>query len=313
MKQLRYDNYGGIEQMYLAEVETPTPEGQQLLVAVRAAGINPVDWKIRNAQFKLADGHQWPRLMGCEFAGVVEAAGPEVTDVRIGEEVYGWVNFKKLGAMADYILVESSEVHEKPASFTMAQAAALPMDGATAHLAMREEIDARGKRILINGGSGGLGHLAIQIARMDNAQVTATGGPHNQHLMQDMGATRTIDYTQTDINKEFHTYDVILDAADTLSWSQAKELLTEYGVLLDIQPGVRNFVSSFVTNLVSDKKHHLLTTNVNHTMLHRLYDLIEQQGLTVHVGQEYALMNYKKAYTEMEAGKGPAGKAVLIP
>lgn len=313
MKQLRYDNYGGIEQLYLAEVQQPTPEGQQLLVNVKAAGINPVDWKIRNARMKLADGHQWPRLVGCEFAGVVEAAGPDVTDVRIGEEVFGWVNYKKLGAMADYILVESSEVHEKPSTLTMAEAAALPMDGATAYVAMREEIDARGKRILINGGSGGLGHLAIQLARMDNAHVTATGGPQHQTFLEEMGASRTIDYTTTDVKKEFHVYDAILDAADTLSWSEARELLTEHGRLLDIEPGVRSFVSSFVNNLVSEKKHDLLVVSVNHTMLHRLFDLAENHGLKPHVGHEYALMDYKKAYSELEKGQAPAGKAVFIP
>ncbi len=313
MKQLRYDNYGGIEQMYLAEVATPEPTGQQILVEVKAAGINPVDWKIRNAHLKMADGHQWPRLMGCEFAGVVAAAGPEVTDVRIGSEVFGWVNFKKLGAMADYILVNSSEVHEKPASLDMQEAAALPMVGATAYTAMREEIDARGKRILINGGSGGLGHLAIQIARMDNAEVTATGSGHHQTFMQDMGASHTVNYEETDIAQSGETFDAILDAADTLSWSQAKTLLSEHGTFLDIQPGVRSFVSSFVNNLVSDKKHDLLMVSVNHTMLHRLYDLVENHGLKVHVGREYALMDYKRAYTEVEAGEAPAGKVVLVP
>ena len=313
MKQLRYDNYGGIDQMYLAEVDIPTPQGQQLVVEVKAAGINPVDWQIRNAHLKLADGHQWPRLMGCEFAGLVHAAGPEVTDVRVGSEVFGWVNFKKLGAMADYILVDSQEVHEKPASLSMSEAAALPTDGATAYIAMREEIDARGKRILINGGSGGLGHLAIQLARLDNATVTATAGSDKQTFLQDMGAQHVIDYTATDITKSWNTFDAILDAANTLSWSQAKELLTSHGTFLDVQPGARKFVSSFVNNLVSDKKHDLLMVSVNHVMLHKLYNVVENHGIKVHVGQEYSLMEYKKAYTELEAGQRPAGKAVLIP
>lgn len=312
MKQLQYDNYGGIDKMYLAEVEIPSPNGQQLVVKVNAAGINPVDWKIRNAQMKLIDGHQWPRLMGCEFAGVVHAAGPEVTDVRIGSEVFGWVNFKTLGAMADYLLVDSLEVHEKPPSLTMSEAAGLPMAGATAHVAIREEIDARGKRILINGGSGGLGHLAIQLARLDQATVTATGGPGKQHFMQDIGANHTIDYTTTDITKSWDNYDVILDAANTLSWAEAKELLTSHGTYLDVEPGVRSFVSSFLTNLRSEKKHDLLGVNVNHSMLHKLYDLVEHHGIRVHVGQEYALMDYKKAYTELEKGARPAGKAVFV-
>jgi NADPH:quinone reductase-like Zn-dependent oxidoreductase len=131
--------------------------------------------------------------------------------------------------------------------------------------------------------------------------------------MEEMGASRTIDYTTTDVKKEFHVYDAILDAADTLSWSEARELLTEHGRLLDIEPGVRSFVSSFVNNLVSEKKHDLLVVSVNHTMLHRLFDLAENHGLKPHVGREYALMDYKKAYTELEKGDGPAGKAVFVP
>ena len=312
MKQLRYDDYGGIEKMYLAETDIPTPRGQQVVVSVKAAGINRVDWKIRNAHLKLADGHQWPRLMGCEFAGIVHSAGPEVTDVRIGSEVFGWVDFKRLGAMADYILVNSQDVHEKPPSLSMTQAAALPMVGATAHVAIREEIDARGKRILINGGSGGLGHLAIQLARLDQARVTATASTHHQTFLQDMGAHHTIDYTTTDITQSWDNYDAILDTAGNLPWAKAKELLTSHGTYLDVQPGVRTFVGSFVNNLVNDKKHDLLTVSVNHAMLHKLYELVENHGINVHVGREYALMDYKKAYTEMEAGRGPAGKAVFV-
>ena len=312
MKRLQYDDYGSIDKFYLADVPLPRVGDHELLVRVHAAGINELDWKIRNAKLLAQDGHQWPRRVGCEFAGVVEQAGGEVTSVRIGEEVFGWVNFKQLGAMADYLLVTPDQVHRKPGTLSMAEAAGLPMAGATAYVAMREEIDARGKSILINGGSGGVGHLAIQIARMDNASVPATAGAHHLSILEEVGATRVVDYTKTDVRQEGLTYDAILDTAATLPWSEAKAMLNDNGVYLDLQPGVKAFVGSYLNNLLSSKKRDVLGVSVDHNMLHRLYTLAEDHGLKVHVGREYALMDYRKAYQEQESGEGGVGKAVVL-
>ena len=312
MKRLEYDDYGGIDKFHLAEVSVPEPGDRELLVRVHAAGINELDWKIRNAKLLTQDGHQWPRRVGCEFAGIVEQAGGAVTSVRIGEEVFGWVNFKQLGAMADYILVNPDQVHAKPPSLSMQEAAGLPMAGATAYTALRGEVDVRGKSVLINGGSGGVGHLAIQIARMDNAHVTAVGGPHHRSVMERAGANRIVNYQETDVRQEGVTYDLILDTSRSLPWSDAKPLLNEHGVYLDLQPGLGAFVGSYLNNLFSTKKRDVLGVAVDHTMLHRLYTLVEDHGLKVHVGREYALMDYRKAYETEENGGGSGGKAIIV-
>ncbi|WP_116125023.1 NAD(P)-dependent alcohol dehydrogenase [Lewinella sp. IMCC34183] len=313
MKQLRYDDYGGIDKMYLAEVATPEPAADQILVDIRAAGINPVDWKVRNAQMKLADGHQWPRRMGLEFAGVVNRVGSAVTNFKSGDEVFGAISLKELGAMADAVVVTADQIHPKPPSLSMSEAAGLPLIGATAHLAMRETIDVRGRKVLINGGSGGVGNTAIQLARMDGAHVTAVAGPHHQDILREMGATTTYDYTTTDVTQLGENWDVILDTAGTLPWSEAKHLLTPHGTYLDLQPGLTSYLGSYINNKLSDKKRQPLMADITHTTLHRLYDLVEHDGLRVHIGREYALMDYKKTFSELEAGDGPVGKAVFIP
>ena len=313
MKQLRYDNYGGIDNMYLAEVETPEPGPEEILVEVKAAGINPVDWKIRNAKMKIADGHLWPRRMGLEFAGIVSKVGNSITNFKVGDEVFGAVSTKVLGAMADSIVVTADQIHPKPPSLSMSEAGGLPLIGATAYQALREKVDVRGQDILINGGSGGVGNMAIQLGRMDNANVTAVAGPHHQGIMRELGANRTVDYATTDVTKEEHRYDVIIDTAMTLPWSKAKPLLKKNGSYINLEPGLTTFLSSFVNNKLNDKQHLPMFTDITHHTLHKLYDLVEEHGLKVKIGQEYALMDYKKAYEELENGKSPAGKSVFIP
>lgn len=313
MKQLRYDDYGGIDRMYLADVPKPEPREDQILVEIKAAGINPVDWKIRNAHMKMVDGHQWPRLMGIEFAGIVRQVGDQVTNLEPGDEVFGAVDIKTLGGMADFIVVQPDNLHPKPPSLSMAEAAGLPLIGTTAHVAIREKIDVRGRKLLVNGGSGGVGTIAIQLARMDGAHVTGTAGAHHQDIMRELGATRTVNYEETDITQEDEKYDVILDAAGTIPFSIAKGMLTPHGTYLNLQPGLSSFLSSFINNKFSDKKHEPFLAEVTHPTLHRLYNLVEEHGLKVRIGREYPLMNYKKVFEELESGRGPAGKSVFIP
>ncbi|MGB3798483.1 MAG: NADP-dependent oxidoreductase [Lewinella sp.] len=313
MKQLRYDNYGGIDEMYLAEVDKPEPGPEEILIEVKAAGINPVDWKIRNAHMKMVDGHEWPRRMGLEFAGIIRQVGDQVTNFEPGEEVFGAVSLKILGAMSDFIVVTPDQIHAKPPSMSMSEAGGLPLIGATAYQALHEKVDMRGVDVLINGGSGGVGNSAIQLARMDNANVTAVAGPHHQDIMRELGANRTVNYETTDVKSEEHRYDIILDASGTLPWSEAKSLLKKHGTYLNLQPGLTSFVSSFVNNKLSDKKHVPMLTDITHHSLHKLYDLVEEHGFKVKIGREFALMEYKKAFTELENGEGPAGKCVFLP
>ena len=299
--------------MYLAEVDTPEPGPNEVKIEIKAAGINPVDWKIRNARMKMADGHQWPRRMGIEFAGIIRVAGDQVTNFEPGEEVFGAVSLQTMGAMADFIVVPVDRIHAKPPSLTMSEAAGLPLVGTTAYTALREKVDMRGQRVLINGGSGGVGIIAIQLARMDNAEVTAVAGPHHQDIMRSFGANRTVDYAQTDVTAEDHKFHVILDASGTLPWSKAKSILEPHGKYLNLQPGISSYLTSFVNNKLHDKKHLPMLADVTHHHLHKLYDLVEAHGLRIRIGHEYALMDYRRAYEELEAGNGPAGKTVFIP
>jgi NADPH:quinone reductase-like Zn-dependent oxidoreductase len=298
--------------MYLAEVALPDPGDREVRVRVTAAGINPVDWKIRNAQLKLADGHLWPRRMGCEFAGTVDTVGQGVSEFQPGDGVFGWTDLKTLGAMAEFVVVRSDQLYAKPPSLSMSAAAALPMVGATAYTAMRKKGSVEGKRVLVNGGSGGLGHLAIQLARMDHAHVTATARSDHQQKLLDFGASRAVDYRVTDVSAEGERYDLILDAADTLSWSQAKDMLNPYGTYLGVEPSLGSLLGGVLVSMFTNKRREALLVRVDRDTLQRLHNLVEIHGLHVHVGREYRLADYEQAYTELENGNRPAGKAVFV-
>lgn len=313
MKKVQYYEYGGPEVMKMETVERPRPESDEVLVKVYAAGINELDWKIRNGNLKIQDGKGFPKAMGCELAGEVIQTGSDAGEFTVGDAVFGWIPFSRLGGFAEYAVVKKECLHSKPSSLSHVQAAALPMVGTTALQALTKEVKlAPGQRVLVNGSTGGVGHFAVQIARATGANVTAVTGTSHVDFAKELGADSVVDYHQSDVSASEERYDVILDTSKKLPWEVGKKLLNEGGTYIDLQPGLKAFVGSFLQNAFSDKTHDVLGVAVEQEDLKELASLVNQGDITVTVGQVFDFSDFVNALISLESGAiDMVGKAVF--
>ena len=189
--------YGGPKLAGLEELPVPKPGSRQLLVKVRAAGLNPVDFKTRRGDLRLVQRYRLPAVLGNELAGEVIACGDQVRRFCVGDRGFARVAKDRMGAFAQFAIVEEDHAAVMPASLDFATAAAIPLAGLTVLQALRDELHvARGQRIFIPGGAGGVGSFAIQIAKHLGAQVATTASPRGEELVRQLGADMVIDYTQ---------------------------------------------------------------------------------------------------------------------
>lgn len=205
--------YGGPEAMVLRNVAMPIPGPGQVLIKVRAAGLNPVDYKMRQGKLRLLFRPGLPFIAGCEMAGSVVGAGPGTNRFTAGDRVYSRVDVPGLGAFADFVCVAEELVALMPQSLGFAEAAGLPLAGHTALQALRDELRIQpGSRLFISGGAGGVGTLAIQLAKYYGAEVTTTASPRGHALVRELGADRVVDYTRENFAHTLEGFDAALDA-----------------------------------------------------------------------------------------------------
>jgi NADPH:quinone reductase-like Zn-dependent oxidoreductase len=228
MKAIVYDRYGSPDVLELREVDKPDVTDDGVLVRVRAASVNPVDWHMLTGApylVRMEAGLRKPKrpILGVDFAGTVEAVGRRVTDFQPGDEVFGARN----GAFADYVCVRKA-VAPKPANLTFEQAAAVPVAAISALQGLRDRgrIQA-GHKVLINGASGGVGTFAVQIAKSFGAEVTGVCSARNVDVVRSLGADHVVDYTKEDFTRSGRRYDLMLDIAGNRSWSDCKRVLGE--------------------------------------------------------------------------------------
>jgi NADPH:quinone reductase-like Zn-dependent oxidoreductase len=265
MKAVVYDRYGPPEVLRIVDVPKPEPKEDELLVKVRASTVNRLDVHTREANVKsgravsflsrLVSGVRGPRqrILGTEFAGVVEAVGSEVREFKAGDEVFGLTGLR-FGTHAEYTTVrESSRVALKPANATFEEAAAV-CDGFMNALWCLKQVDLRpGRTILVYGASGSIGTAGVQLAKHFGADVTAVLTAANFDLLKSLGAREVIDYTQEDFTKNGKTYDVIFDAVGKESFRRTKGSLNRGGCYLATD-GFRNLVLTPWTRLFGDRK-----------------------------------------------------------
>ena len=310
MKKVQYKQFGGVEVLDLAEVALPTLAPTAVLVRVKAVSINPLDWKIRQGEMKLVAGSKFPKGVGIDFAGVVETVGKAVAGFQPGDEVFGLVDLFKGGALAEYVVVAATDLALKPANLSFAQAAALPVAGSAALQVFDQLVKVgTGTEILINGASGGIGMIATQLARRQEAVVTAVVGPGGVERARQWGSNVVLNYRDHDIQHLKQRYDVVLDLSGKLSFAAARPLLKPTGAYVNTVPGPREIVGSFLHNLFSRQKYRVLLLKPTPDYLHELADLAAG-GLDVVVSRTYPLADFQRAYAEVARG-GVVGKAVL--
>jgi len=191
--------YGGVDRLELREVSRPEPGSGQLLVRVRAAGVNPIDWKIRQGRLRLLLPARFPLVLGFDVAGEVAAIGPEVAEFEPGDAVYAMLDSRHGGGYAEYAVTGQATAAAKPEDLSWEEAAAVPLAALTALQALRDLADLQdGDRIAITGAAGGVGHFAVQLAAALGARVIGVAGPGHQDFVRRLGAERAVDYTRED-------------------------------------------------------------------------------------------------------------------
>jgi NADPH:quinone reductase-like Zn-dependent oxidoreductase len=235
MKAVRIHNYGGPEVLVYEEVPRPQPEQGELLVKVEAAGVNPVDWKIREGYLKEMLDHSLPLTMGWDVSGVVAETGPGVTRFKIGDEVFSRPDLVRDGTYAEYVVIRETEVAFKPVSIDHLHAAAIPLAGLTAWKALVETAGlAPGQKVLIHGAAGGVGSYAVQLAKWRGAHVIATASEYNHDYLLELGADEVVDYRLVHFEDIARDMDAVFDTIGGITQERSWRVLKKGGILVSI-------------------------------------------------------------------------------
>lgn len=325
MRAIRYDRYGPpAEVLEVREVEAPTPREGEVLVRVRAAGANPVEWHlVRGEPFliRLMNGLRRPKDgdVGLDVAGVVEEIGPGVTDLRPGDEVFGHGN----GSFAELTRAKASRLARKPERLSFEQAASVPVAGGTAFHALvtHGRVEA-GERVLIVGAGGGVGSFAVQLAKALGAEVTAVCSGEKRDYVRALGADRVVDYTREDVTALPERYDVVIQLAGDHSLFALRRLLSPHGRLVLAGSGagrdgtgfvlgaLRGFVLSLLFTRLTDRAVKMFVSSTSREHLETLVGFVERGELTPSVEHAYPLEQAADALTEIESGH-TRGKLVV--
>jgi NADPH:quinone reductase-like Zn-dependent oxidoreductase len=228
------DRYGK-QSGQLGEVPEPELRDDDVLVQVHADGVNPLDAKIRNGEFKLVLPYRLPIVLGNEVAGVVLRAGSRVQRFKAGDEIYARPGKDRIGTFAERIAIDQADVALKPKTLGMEEAASLPLVALTAWQALVEKAKLeRGQKVLIHAGSGGVGTLAVQLARHLGARVATTTSSRNVDLLKRLGADVVVDYGKDDFEKTLRDYDVVLNSLDAETLHKSLGVLKAHGRLVSI-------------------------------------------------------------------------------
>jgi NADPH:quinone reductase-like Zn-dependent oxidoreductase len=231
MKAARIHSFGGPEVLYVEDVPTPEPKPDEVLVRVHAAGVNPVDWKIREGRLGQIP---LPATMGSDFSGEIESLGSEVGDFRVGDTVFGVVS-KGSGSYAEYVVAPASQVVQTPAGLTHIQAAALPIASLTAWQALIDTADLKaGQKILIHAAAGGVGSFAVQFGKCKGAYVVGTASAQHIAFVRLLGANEVVDYRAKKFDEVVQDADMVFDTIGGDTQVRSWKALKQGGILVSI-------------------------------------------------------------------------------
>jgi NADPH:quinone reductase-like Zn-dependent oxidoreductase len=308
MKAVAYFQYGGPEVMRLVDLPQPVVQPGFAVVKVAAASINPVDWKLRSGMMRLLMGKKFPRVMGADLAGVIHAIDG-TTELKPGDQVYGFAPpTQPSGSLAEFCLVRLDRLAKLPQNLSLNEAAALPCVGVTAYTSLIDKGRLRaGQRALIHGCTGGIGHVAVQIAKAHGAHVTGTCRTSSIPFAQSLGVDEIIDYTQQDILRTSQRFDLIVETSGTLSFRKAKAIMTERSRFLDPTLHVQNILLG-----LGGKHYHPIIADIRRPALDQLTKMVESGALKPIAGLTVALGDAIATITDIEHGKSVQGKAVIV-
>ena len=306
MKAMVIREYGSAEVLKYEEVEAPKIKPDELLVKVHAASVNPVDWKIRKGMLKIITGNKFPIIIGFDLAGVVLEVGSQVTNFKVGDEIYASLGVPG-GAYAELAAVPQKVAALKAKNISFEEAAALPVAALTALQSLRDKANIQPKQtVLVNGASGGVGIFAVQIAKALGAEVTGVCSGKNIDFVKSLGADYLIDYKKQDFTQNQVQYDIVFDAVGKQTFDNCKQVLKPDGVYVTTLPSLQNIVAIALTSLFGSQKAKFILAQPNTADLLYLNELIETGKMRVVIDCTYPLKELTAAhiYSESERAKG---------
>src|SRR6476660_3118686 len=309
MKAIRIHNYGGPEVLRYEDAPRPQPQAGEVLVRVHAAGVNPIDWKVREGHMKDFWPHKFPLILGWDVSGTVDevGSGPAAAGrFKIGDEVYSIPDPTRNGAYADYVVVRESELALKPKSFHHIRAAAVPLAALTAWQSLFDTAQLQpGQRVLIHAGSGGVGHFAVQLAKWKGAHVFATASTKNQDLLRELGVDEPIDYTQQRFEDIARKIDIVLDTIGGETQERSWSVLKKGGNLVSVvEPPSADKAKALGVQAV------FVASHPNGSELAKIAELIDSGDLKPIVNRILPLSEARRAHELSQTGH-THGKIVL--
>jgi NADPH:quinone reductase-like Zn-dependent oxidoreductase len=319
MKAIIYREYGSGEACHVEEVEKPTPRDDEVLVRIRAAALNPLDYHLMSGAYMMRPKngfrHPKPSCPGAEMAGAVEAVGANVTRFKPGDAVFGSAR----STCAEYVCVPEDRLALKPSNSTFEEAAGIPVAGSTALQGLRDKGRIQsGQKILINGASGGVGTFAVQIAKSFGAEVTGICSTKNLDLVRSIGADDVIDYTVEDVAQPPERYDMVFDCVGNRSLSDWRKIMKRDATMIAIgaKPGgpllgpVPYILKLLVASRFVSQRVVFFIAQIKPDDLVALKDLIETKRVTPVIDRSYELSETAQAIRYLKEGHA-RGKVVI--
>lgn len=308
MRAISQDEHGSPEVLREVRLPRPAPGPSQILVAVRATGVNPTDWKHRASGMFL---NRLPLVLGWDVSGVVEAVGYGVTLFKPGDEVFGMLPYPYgVGAHAEYVTGPARAFTHKPDAVDHVQAGALPLAALTAYQAIVDTADVRpGQRVLIHAAAGGVGHLAVQIAKSRGAYVIGTASAPKHDFLRSLGADEVIDYRTTDFADAVQDIDMVLDPLSGETRARSLDVLRPGGVLVSLLPGDAPDEAERAARL--GVRVETLLVEADHAGMRAIAEFVEAGRLRAHIEATFPLAEAAKAHALGETDR-TTGKIVLV-
>lgn len=323
MRAIVARGHGGPKVLRTEEVERPEARGKKVLIEVRAAGVNPVDWRIRRGELRPLSFLLPHRVPGRDVAGVVVELGDEVRGFEVGGRVFAMLDGASGGGYAEYAVAGEEAVAPMPENLSFEEAAGVPLAALTAVQAIRDALrevtrnaphacdtgQLERRKVLINGASGGVGTFAVQFAKISGAEVTAVCRAESAALARELGADHVVNYEEEDFATHEERYDVIFDVVGNRSFGYCKRALRPAGVYVTTEPGPRNFLSQVAT-IPAHKKCRVVLVKPSGEDLSLLKQLFEAGRLRVVLDSVYPLEEAAGAHAYGETGH-TRGKIVV--
>ncbi|MBP9813599.1 NADP-dependent oxidoreductase [Candidatus Woesebacteria bacterium] len=307
MKAAQIIEYGGSENIQIYEVDVPTLKEGQVLVQVHAASLNPFDTIIRSGVMQQMMPFQMPITLGGDFSGVITEVADGVTEFTIGDIVYGSANIANggSGSLAEYVAANVDNISIAPHTVSLVEAAALPLVGSSAIQALEEHMKlSSGQKILIHGGAGGIGHIAIQLAKKNGAYVITTASADDMAFVKSLGADEVIDYKKKKFEDVVHDVDAVYDTIGGETTERSFLVLKQGGILVSMKgPPSSELAQKYGVTVIGQN------TKTNTFHLNHLRELVDTEVLHVRVDQAFELVYAKDAFERLDSH--PQGKVVV--